>query len=175
MRVYSALLVLLLASNAYPAECNRRSFNHWVDLDKDGLDTREEFVKAEVILGDKFICPYTGELASITKAELDHVVPLQAACDLGADKWTDERREEFANDPLNLVLVQESVNASKSDKIYSDWLPPNLRYAPSYLLRWKAVCDKYSLDCDISDIDTMIVKYKRVKNGVRPWRITFQY
>ena len=37
--------------------------------------------------------------------QIDHIVPLALAWDLGARNWTDEMRVRFANDPANLLAV----------------------------------------------------------------------
>ena len=38
--------------------------------------------------------------------------------------WTDARRREFANDPLNLLAVDGRQNQAKGDADASEWLPP---------------------------------------------------
>ena len=37
--------------------------------------------------------------------QIDHIVPLALAWDLGARNWTDDMRLRFANDPANLIAV----------------------------------------------------------------------
>ena len=56
--------------------------------------------------------PYTNEIISFTRGnqvgaavQIDHIVPLALAWDLGARDWTDDMRTRFANDPANLLAV----------------------------------------------------------------------
>lgn len=44
----------------------------------------------------------------------DHVVALKDAHDSGGKNWTSEQKQQFANDPLNLVPSCKRVNSSKS-------------------------------------------------------------
>ena len=46
----------------------------------------------------------------------------------GAQQLTDDRREAFYNDLLNLQTTIGAVNASKGDGDAATWLPPNARY-----------------------------------------------
>ena len=40
--------------------------------------------------------------------DIDHVVPLAWSWDRGARQWSDDKREKFANDPVNLLPVEAS-------------------------------------------------------------------
>ncbi|MGM0953782.1 MAG: HNH endonuclease family protein [Pseudomonadota bacterium] len=51
-----------------------------------------------------------------SKIDIDHVVPLKWAWQHGANKWTKEKRERFANDPRNLWSVELSLNSQKGAK-----------------------------------------------------------
>jgi len=42
--------------------------------------------------------------------DIDHVVALSWAWHRGAATWTRGRRVEFANDPVNIVAVEASLN-----------------------------------------------------------------
>ena len=50
--------------------------------------------------------------------QIDHIVPLAYAWDMGAFGWPDPERLRFANDPANLLAVQGQANQDKGD------LPP---------------------------------------------------
>ena len=68
--------------------------------------------------------PYTGETIRADAVDIDHVVPLAAAWDLGAWSWDQRTRMEFANDlDRNLIVTSSAVNREKSDATLSEWLP----------------------------------------------------
>ena len=60
---------------------------------------------------------------SLDDIDVDHVVPLKEAWDSGADKWNDNERAVFANDPHVLRITSKTLNRSKSDKGIADWPP----------------------------------------------------
>lgn len=57
---------------------------------------------------------------------VDHMVPLANAWRSGASEWTEERREDFANDLARgqLIAVTASSNSSKGDSDPSEWKRP---------------------------------------------------
>ena len=82
--------------------------------------------------------PYTNATIAFVRGEktgaavqIDHIVPLAFAWDLGARNWTDEMRVRFANDPANLLAIGGQVNQDKSDKEPAVWMPPNTRSSAS--------------------------------------------
>ena len=77
--------------------------------------------------------------------DLDHIVPLKFAHGHGGDKWSRERKQAFANDLDNLILVQASLNRQKGAKGLDEWLPPNHLYRCEFINRFNAVIDKYGL------------------------------
>lgn len=84
--------------------------------------------------------PYTGQTVTYqrtgnTEVVADHVVPLAAAWDLGAAQWTPRKRQNFANDPRNLIITTSSANLAKGDKAPGEWMPQHgqCRYAQTYL------------------------------------------
>lgn len=116
----------------------REKFGHgWQDVDHDGYDTRQEVLMAQNtgtlvfnnkgrVIHGKWISFYSGQVfTDASKLDIDHVVPLSWAWKHGADKWSQEKREQFANDERNLVAVEASVNRSKGDKGLDEWLPPS--------------------------------------------------
>ena len=61
--------------------------------------------------------PYTNDTVVFTRGnqvgaavQIDHIVPLALAWDLGARDWPDDERVRFANDPANLLAVQGQAN-----------------------------------------------------------------
>src|SRR5699024_7953215 len=76
--------------------------------------------------------PYTGTTIEGHLSEdvqIDHIVSLGDAWYSGAEDWSSEKREAFANDPANLVAVDAGENMSKSDDAISEWYAE--RDAPS--------------------------------------------
>lgn len=61
----------------------------------------------------------------------------------GAGKWTKAQHRTFANDFENLLVVDDSINKSKSDKAPHEWLPPLKSYWREYGKRWERIKIKY--------------------------------
>ncbi|WP_276922713.1 HNH endonuclease family protein [Corynebacterium pyruviciproducens] len=98
------------------------------------------------ITGGHGVDPYSGDSITSTSAlELDHVIPLSAAWDLGAYLWPEDKRLAFANDPLNLVIVTRAQNQAKSDQLPSQWLPPHSWSRCWYARRVALVAREYQL------------------------------
>ena len=100
--------------------------------------------------------PYTGTTISFTKAQatkvqIDHVVPLSYAWQMGAARWTDAKRRAFANDPLNLMAVDGPTNSAKGDSGPASWLPPNRSIRCSYAVRYAQVVRTYDLPVTTAD------------------------
>lgn len=106
---------------------SRAAFGHgWDDSDGDCQDSRAETLiqmsstpvrfatdrRCRVVTG-RWISPFSGKvILNASEADIDHVVPLKWAWDRGANHWSDATRERFANDPLNLLPVEASLNQS---------------------------------------------------------------
>ncbi|EUA90423.1 hypothetical protein I551_3131 [Mycobacterium ulcerans str. Harvey] len=61
--------------------------------------------------------PYTNTIVVFQRGarvgqsmQIDHIVPLSYAWDMGASDWPAARRLRFANDPANLLAVQGHAN-----------------------------------------------------------------
>jgi hypothetical protein len=80
--------------------------------------------------------------------QIDHIVPLALAWDLGARNWTDETRLRFANDPANLIAVDGPTNQDKGDKEPATWMPPNTAFRCQYAMQFIAVLRGYALPVD---------------------------
>jgi hypothetical protein len=72
-------------------------------------------------------------------------MPLSYDWNQGASTWTKAKREEIANDPLNLLAVDGPTNIRKSDSGPAEWMPPNVRIRCAYSVRFAQVSRKYSL------------------------------
>lgn len=103
----------------------REKFGHgWADEDGDCQNARMEALislstnkvrfasdkECRVVAG-RWISPFTGDVIhDASKLDVDHVVPLRWAWEHGADDWSQEKRETFANDLRNLWPVEASLN-----------------------------------------------------------------
>jgi hypothetical protein len=126
-------------------------------LDRDLVDKTYVSIKrcpnavATGILHD----PYTNSViifqrgAKVGEAvQIDHIVPLAYAWDMGAFGWPDPERLRFANDPANLLAVQGQANQDKGDLPPAQWMPPNTAFACQYAIQFIAVLRGYSLPVD---------------------------
>ena len=140
---------------------DRANFNHWIDADSDGCDTR-----AEVLIAESLIPATVGAGCTVTAGQwnswydgatwtnpsdldIDHVVPLAEAWKSGAGMWTSEQRQAFANDlddSRGLEAVTDNVNQSKGAKDIHEWAPAldQCRYAQ----QWVAVKYRWNLTID---------------------------
>lgn len=142
-----------------PTKYSRDEFGRgWADDDKDCQNTRQEILislsTAPVRFADdrecrvtfgRWISMYSGEVIfDASKLDIDHIVPLKWAWDHGANEWSKEKREKFANDPINLVAVEASLNRQKGAKGLDEWLPP--KNQTQYKARFERVLIKYDVN-----------------------------
>jgi hypothetical protein len=80
--------------------------------------------------------------------QIDHIVPLAYAWDMGANGWPAAERLRFANDPANLLAVDGQANQDKGDSPPAQWMPPNAAFACQYAMQFIAVLRGYSLPVD---------------------------
>jgi hypothetical protein len=99
--------------------------------------------------------PYTNAEISFLRGEktgaavqIDHLVPLALAWDLGARFWPDDMRLRFANDPANLIAVAGGANQDKGDQEPATWMPPNAAFHCQYAMQFIAVLRGYALPID---------------------------
>jgi hypothetical protein len=139
----------------------RSAFKHWIDVDKNGCNTRAEVLIEEAIVkpkigpkckltGGKWLSAFDGKtITNAPQLDVDHMVPLAEAWRSGAWKWTAAQRQAFANDLENseaLIAVTRSTNRSKGDKDPSLWMPAKDQCV--YTQNWISVKIKYSLTVD---------------------------
>jgi hypothetical protein len=141
----SALVVaqgLTVRGRAADTNYSRDAFGSaWKDVDRNGCDTRNDILKRDFttsvfkagtgdckVIGGTWTDPYSNESYTFNEApsgaQIDHMVALKNAWQMGADLWNDQMRVEFANDPLNLRVTIASLNQQKSDSNAASWLPP---------------------------------------------------
>lgn len=137
---------------------DRSEFGHgWADLDGDCQDSRAEAListstttvrfaderRCRVVTG-RWISMFTGNvIQNAGDIDIDHVVPLKWAWDHGASSWTKAKREKFANDPVNLIPVEASLNRSKGAQGPESWLPPSGKC--QYISRFLRIVKTYGL------------------------------
>lgn len=99
--------------------------------------------------------PYTNAVVSFVRGnqtgaavQIDHIVPLALAWDLGARGWPDDLRLRFANDPANLLAVAGKPNQDKGDQEPAHWMPPNRAFWCQYAVQFVEVLRGYSLPVD---------------------------
>ncbi|QDQ99158.1 HNH endonuclease family protein [Tomitella fengzijianii] len=151
----------------------------WTDattapLSHNGCDTRND-VLARTMTGVRFRpgtgrCvvvagalddPYTGDRIAFRKADagevqIDHVIPLAAAWDLGAHAWAPAMRRRFANDvDFELLAVDGPANMRKSDSTPQDWVPADAAYRCFYAAKYLTVAVRYSLPITAGDRDVL--------------------
>lgn len=153
-----------IAPEASASSYQRSLFEHWIDANDDGCDTRAEVLRTESSTPAQ-VDPYgchvlTGDWLSIydgyttddpTELEVDHLVALSEAWRSGASAWSPERRRAYANDlahPGALVAVTAAMNRSKGDSDPADWQPPNRSAWCIYATDWITVKARWQLTAD---------------------------
>ena len=144
---------------AFTSDYDRADWPHWIDDDSDCQNTRHEMLIStsnlpvefkteegcQVAVGEWYD-PYSGDIfTDSTALDLDHIVPLKFAHGHGGDKWSRDKRQTFANDFDNLLLVKASLNRQKGAKGLDEWLPPNHAYRCEYIEQFMDVIEKYGL------------------------------
>jgi hypothetical protein len=140
----------------------RSQFPHWSDPDRNGCDARNDTLKRDLtqisfksgtrdckVLTGQLLDPFSGKIISFSSAksmiDIDHVVALSNAWQTGAAYFDKTKRQQIANDPLNLLAVDFSLNRQKGDGDAATWLPPLKIYRCDYVARQIAVKAKYGL------------------------------
>lgn len=134
--------------------------NGWAS--QNGCDTRNIILhrdltdvvaneKCQVVSGN-LNDPYTGKQMAFKRGagtsddvQIDHVVALSDAWQKGAQQLSPERREQLANDPLELLAVDGPANQQKSNGDAATWLPANKAFRCQYVARQVAVKKRYDL------------------------------
>lgn len=142
---------------------DRDLFPQWSDVDGDGCNTRFEVLIAQAVTppvvsgscdltGGTWLSPYDGvTLHGAANVQIDHLVALAEAWYSGADTWTTERRERFANDlevPWELNAVSPAINETKSADDPAEWLPPLPSALCPYLESWIGTKVRWGLTID---------------------------
>jgi hypothetical protein len=92
--------------------------------------------------------PYDGETwTEPSDVDIDHMVPLAQGWVAGAQSWSQQQREQFANDLTRpqLFAVTDNVNQQKGDSPPDEWKPPLVAYWCTYATDWVSVKHHYAL------------------------------
>ncbi|WP_232016701.1 HNH endonuclease family protein [Gordonia insulae] len=125
-------------------------------LARDLADTRRAAVAScpRAVVAGEFRSPYTGEFLVFRRdrragaVQIDHIVPLAYAWDMGAFAWPPTTRLNFANDPANLVAVDAASNLTKSDQEPGRWMPSNKGFHCRYAIQFVTMVVAYRLLLD---------------------------
>lgn len=91
--------------------------------------------------------PYTGEVFDrAARLEIDHIIPPVYANASNGYTWDDNKRMQFANDPINLIAVSRDIHDKKRDRGIGSWRPPEESFLCDYAVAWRDVSRKYDLD-----------------------------
>ena len=151
---------------------DRDSFGWRDDMDRNGCDTRNDILRRDleditlkpgtdgcVVLTGTLLSPFSGESVAFDRTastiDIDHVVALSDAWQTGAATWDDSTKREFANDPLNLLAVEASLNRQKGDGDAATWLPPHREGRCAYVARQITVKPRYELWVKPAEADAM--------------------
>jgi hypothetical protein len=142
---------------------DREDFPHWSDAQEFGWDVSDSACDVreaalirdgeDVAVGEgcdvesgRWLDPYTKRTyTDPLDIDIDHLVPLANAYRSGASEWDEAERERYANDPDNLLSVEDNANQEKGDKGPEAWKPPNRAIWCSYAKRWIGVKSGYAL------------------------------
>ena len=166
------LAALTIAPEGKMTGYSRDRFPHW-SSQGDGCDKRDVVLQrhgADVqtgagckITSGSWTSAYDG--VTVTEAgdlDIDHTVALAEAWRSGADKWTDEQREKFANDlgGLQLIAVTASSNRAKGDQDAAKWKPAVETYWCTYARAVVSVKTLYALTVDQAEHDALAAMLK---------------
>lgn len=148
------------------AKANQWDYIYQRDFNRDTIQISDD---GDVLYGELDNDPYSGQQIIYKKGDtssvdIEHVVARSEAWDSGAYQWTQEQRDVFANDPLELIAVDSSMNRSHGEKDAANWLPShgnglfphgNPSYDCKYVARQIAVKAKYKLTVDQAEKTAM--------------------
>ncbi|MEK8143581.1 HNH endonuclease family protein [Streptomyces sp. M10(2022)] len=143
-----------------------------IPLSRNGCDTRNDLLARDgkdiahrsgsdcVVISMTLKDPYTGSTIEwrkqkATEVQIDHVMPLSYDWQMGAARWSEAKRQQIANDPLNLIPVDGPANNAKRDSGPASWLPPYKQIRCSYAVRFAQVSLKYELPVTAADKTVM--------------------
>ena len=162
------------SSLAGPGVSNSRNYRRedylvsWIDEDGDCQNLRHEMLIREnlsditftnpnrcTVNTGRWLDPYTGTYINrASDLDVDHVIPLAYAHANGAAGWSRQKKQSFAIDGANLLLVDDGENQSKGAKGPSEYLPRK-EFQCDYVKIWQIVSTKYDLDLPERDLSVL--------------------
>jgi hypothetical protein len=133
-------------------------------LNRDLLDKTYVSVKRcpDAVAAGTLNDPYTGKTIAFTRGarsseavQIDHVVPLSCAWDMGAWSWTDQQRQRSYLDPAELLAVDGPTNQAKGDAPPGRWMPPNTAFDCQYGIMFTSVLRAYGLPIDPGSVPVL--------------------
>ncbi|AOT62201.1 HNH endonuclease family protein [Streptomyces rubrolavendulae] len=154
---------LKVAAHGSMSGYSRDRFPHWVSqgencntretvLHRDGADVRRDG-QCRAVSGTWTSAYDDLTFKDAADLDIDHVVPLANAWRSGANRWTQEKRKEFANDLTHpqLIAVSAGSNRSKGDQGPDEWQPPSRTYWCTYARAWTSVKATYELSVTVAE------------------------
>lgn len=90
-----------------------------------------------------------------SEVDVDHIVPLAEAWRSGAHAWPESQLDQFAGDTINLWLMTDNLNQSKSDQDPATWLPPHPDITCFYIDAYVFVKLSYHLTVDPAEAEAI--------------------
>lgn len=150
-----------------PVAYDRSAFTHWIDLDGNGCDERQDTLARDLenvkrngctVEYGEFYDPASGKHITFTNdgngggVDIDHIVPLAYAAEHGAAmQWSEAKRTEFANTADNLLAMDASANRSKGDSGPSEWMPADPAFACDYATAFDTIAQQYGITVPAAD------------------------
>jgi Protein of unknown function (DUF1524) len=165
-RAWQRLGQLSTASAGSTRGYSRERFPHWRGIGPN-CDVRDAVLRRDGagirtygcnVVDGRWLSGYDNRiLADPADVDIDHMVPLANAWRSGADKWTDERRGDLANDLARpqLLAVSASSNRAKGDQDPSQWKPPNRDAWCQYAKDWVQVKHVWRLSVTTRERDAL--------------------
>jgi Protein of unknown function (DUF1524) len=167
---------ITVAPHSHRYDYRRAAFGEGWGEDSNGCDLRDDILNRD--LTDKTYVwikrcpdavatgtlndPYTGKTITFTRGprsseavQIDHLVPLAFAWDMGAWAWPADKRAQFYLDPAELLAVDGQANQAKGDAPPGKWMPPDGAFDCQYATKFTAVLRAYSLPIDPASVPVL--------------------
>ena len=152
-----------------PAEWDFRQ-----DLDSDCMSTRHEILadtsrvpvgyttpRRCAISSGEWLDQYSGRVfRDADRLDVDHIIPLSYAHRNGGAHWGLIKKLQFANDPLNIMLVAHKEIRRKKARGPDRYLPRRA-FRCQYVRLWLVISDKYDLQIEPQDQSQILRTLRR--------------